>query len=345
YISENAFKEVVEGQISSTISSVGTKEKGSLSFSVSNNYRSISFNAIAKSEDLSKFEVMWFGGAKDTLADDEFVISLDSARDYRLFDYNDGEKVEESEIVIDFNKQYFGGIVRANITQLSDLSTNSMRNAIVAFCEAADALTDEQAEEFRAYVKGIGEKSNTNIMDRYIQDMIYEARNCTYYDFVLNLGDIYDKNIDTMTLDELRFLYAGYLHTYGSTYDVGGVTLEIKGGDTYNAIGLDCGRVVQDYYGKKVYYTELFKAVSYVPFAMNNVNYYFQNGPSYWDNTDGKIVGVYVNKRVVDEDGYLSYYNSDTFIFNDILYSRAESIEPTVYSFFIAPMPKDRAQI
>ncbi|MDE6613911.1 MAG: ABC transporter permease, partial [Clostridia bacterium] len=171
------------------------------------------------------------------------------------------------------------------------------------------------------------------------------ARNCTYYDFVLNLGDIYDKNIDTMTLDELRFLYAGYLHTYGSTYDVGGVTLEIKGGDTYNAIGLDCGRVVQDYYGKKVYYTELFKAVSYVPFAMNNVNYYFQNGPSYWDNTDGKIVGVYVNKRVVDEDGYLSYYNSDTFIFNDILYSRAESIEPTVYSFFIAPMPKDRAQI
>ncbi|MDE6614131.1 MAG: hypothetical protein K2K24_01340, partial [Clostridia bacterium] len=179
YISENAFKEVVEGQISSTISSVGTKAKGSLSFSISNNYRSISFNAIAKSEDLSKFEVMWFGGAKDTLADDEFVISLDSARDYRLFDYNDGEKVEESEIVIDFNKQYFGGIVRANITQLSDLSINSMRNAIVAFCEAADALTDEQAEEFRAYVKGIGEKSNTNIMDRYIQDMIYEARNCT----------------------------------------------------------------------------------------------------------------------------------------------------------------------
>ncbi|MBD5100465.1 MAG: FtsX-like permease family protein [Clostridiales bacterium] len=125
----------------------------------------------------------------------------------------------------------------------------------------------------------------------------------------------------------------------GSYYDEDDnyVSIEIDGGYYNNAIGLDCGELVGYYRSKKLYYTELFNVVQYNPIALKRSYYSFENG-SYKEIKEGKVVGFYLQKN--------SYNDSRTnVVINDTMYAAAQNFEPIVYSFFIAPMPTDRATI
>ena len=124
------------------------------------------------------------------------------------------------------------------------------------------------------------------------------------------------------------------------------VYVEIPGGGRENAIGLDCGQIAIDLQKKKFYYSMLFEKVQY-EFEMTNMYVNFSNGGSYYNRDQvGKIVGFSFKKGSLDEKGnFQSDYTYNGVLFNNVLYEKAESIEPAIYTFFIAPMPKDRSTI
>ena len=362
YVSEERYNDIINGILESEENSIGISVEGYLNFEDSaNNWYTTAFTGIAKSDDLTKFEILWLGGERDSLAQNEFVVSLDFADDYNIFEYNGDSKVKLDEIEIEFSRDYFNGLVSGYITNLSDLDDYYVGRYIALF-EEAQSLTSEQVEKFRTYLKKVKEDSGRDasgyyIGDRYVYELFGEIRSLLYYQeydqFNFELDELNDKvssyysgiSIDDLSDDELKVIYVGYLNRdtiYIGCYDEDGnyESREFKGGRTSNAIGLDSGEVVENYLSKKIYYSELFKAVNYSPIAMKDAYYRLGNSGGGMSIEDGKIVGFYLRKSSSGVN-----YRSDGIIINDKMYASAQSFEPIVYSFFIAPMPTDRATI
>lgn len=360
YVSDKAYNDVIAGLQASGESVVGNSARGYFYFQTGSNYGSVSFASVANSEDLNKLEIIWLDGARNSLAENEYIISINDADSDRLLNYNGSDKVEIDDIEIAFNKTYFNGLVSVNVTELSDLK-NYLGNYI-ALLEGASALTNKQVEKFRTYIKDLKTEYGQNRYDEYrvdsfIKAIFREAERITDYGYSdqvsFDLEDAYNKyssnneiNIDEMTVEELKFLYVGYLNSYSIHigYDEDDMPIEVDGGIYKNAIGLDSGTIVKDFYSKKLYYSELLKAVQYGPIEIKQVGYEFRNSSVYYEIDDGKIVGFYLQKGTCDEYGRLEYEIYEIIV-NDAIYSQAGKFEPSVYSFFVAPMPKDRAQI
>ncbi|MBD5085945.1 MAG: FtsX-like permease family protein [Clostridiales bacterium] len=278
-----------------------------------------------------------------------------------MFEYNGSDKVELDDIEIEFSRNYFNGLVSGYVTNLSDLDNYYIKRYIALF-EGAQALTSEQVEKFRTYLKKVKEDSGRDasgyyIGDRYVYELFGEIRSLSYYQeydqFNFELDELNDKvssyysgiSIDDLSDDELKVIYVGYLNRdtiYIGCYDEDGnyESREFKGGRTSNAIGLDSGEAVMNSLSLKIYYAELFKAVNYSPIAMKDAYYTLGNSGGGMRIEDGIIVGFYLRKNSSGVN-----YRSDSVVINDTMYAAAQSFEPIIYTFFIAPMPTDRATI
>ena len=351
YVSKNTYNAIVDSIINPPNASIGKSASGYMYFQNDNNdysYFSLYFDAVAGDEALSELEILWVdNNARENLADNEFIVNVD--RCSNIFAYNGSDRVEVEEIEINFNKSYFGGILSFNISKLSDLHPNMWTSRSIAIWEAAQALTKNQTGAFRAFIQSIGEEYGDRAMNYYVQRLkdyiVYSWDSASEIEFdSSNLA--YD--FANMSDEELRCLYAGYLNCYevGVEAEVDGQYeyVYINGGDRQNVLGLDCGMVVRDYNSQKIYYSELLKAVNY-SFEIDSANYMLTEDNNYKNIKDVKIVGFYIAKRTVDENGYWTDYSGSEVVINNALYKALENVEPAVYTFFIAPMPKDRAQI
>ncbi len=243
---------------------------------------------------------------------------------------------------INFNKTYFGGIAKAEFSKVEDLS--SVKSTLGIY-EAASALTGEQVEKFRAFIKSFREQYNEDVMDLLIMNLANSADLC-YVSGITCERDGMESNIDLMSQEELKFLYSGYLYSnhefeiYNSETDD---YVVIESGRRQNSLGFDCGNVAGNYYGKKLYYPILFEAAEFSPLDLKDVDQTIRGG-GYEYFGEGKIVGYYIQKGKVDEYGELIRDNSAVVINNEF-YKSAANFEPTVFSCFIAPMPKDKGAI
>lgn len=339
YVSQQTYESILDGLINSTSDSMGAPLKGYFNFQTGSSYFSIDFSAVANDEVLDELEVLWLGDVQSSLADNEYIINIEQAENFSMFTRNP-QIYEELEII--FNKTYFSGIVKADFSTVGDLS--SAKNTLGIY-EAASALTGEQIEEFRIFIKSYKEQYNEDVMNDFIIKMAYSA-DLSYVSGITCERDGMEENIDVMSHDELKFLYSGYLLNYHEfeIYDFETSDyINIPSGRRQNALGLDCGIVAGDYYGKKLYYPILFEAAEFSPLELKNVDQSISGG-DYSKYEDGKIVGYYIQKGKIDEYGELSRYY-DSVVVNNEFYKKAASFEPTVYSCFIAPMPKDKDAI
>ena len=77
-----------------------------------------------------------------------------------------------NELEINFNKTYFGGIAKAEFSKVENLS--SVKSTLGIY-EAASALTGEQVEKFRAFIKSFREQYNEDVMDLLIMNLANSA--------------------------------------------------------------------------------------------------------------------------------------------------------------------------
>ncbi len=339
YVSRQAYDGIIDGLINSTSDSMGAPLKGYFNFQNGSGYYSIDFSSVANDEVLGELEILWLGDVQSSLADNEYIINIAQAENYSMFTRN--TQIYD-ELEINFNKTYFSGIVKADISTVGDLS--SAKNTLGIY-EAASALTGEQIEEFRIFIKSYKEQYNEDVMNDFIIKMAYSA-DLSYVSGITCERDGMEENIDVMSHDELKFLYSGYLLNYHEfeIYDFETSDyINIPSGRRQNALGLDCGIVAGDYYGKKLYYPILFEAAEFSPLDLKDVDQTIRGG-GYEYFGEGKIVGYYIQKGKVDEYGELIQDNSAVVINNEF-YKSAANFEPTVFSCFIAPMPKDKGAI
>lgn len=339
YVSQQTYESILDGLINSTSDSMGAPLKGYFNFQTGSSYFSIDFSAVANDEVLDELEVLWLGDVQSSLADNEYILNIEQAENYSMFTRN---PQIYNELEINFNKTYFGGIAKAEFSKVEDLS--SVKSTLGIY-EAASALTGEQVEKFRAFIKSFREQYNEDVMDLLIMNLANSADLC-YVSGITCERDGMESNIDLMSQEELKFLYSGYLYSnhefeiYNSETDD---YVVIESGRRQNSLGFDCGNVAGNYYGKKLYYPILFEAAEFSPLDLKDVDQTIRGG-GYEYFGEGKIVGYYIQKGKVDEYGELIRDNSAVVINNEF-YKSAANFEPTVFSCFIAPMPKDKGAI
>ena len=339
YVSQQTYESILDGLINSTSDSMGAPLKGYFNFQTGSSYFSIDFSAVANDEVLDELEVLWLGDVQSSLADNEYILKIEQAENYSMFTRN---PQIYNELEINFNKTYFGGIAKAEFSKVEDLS--SVKSTLGIY-EAASALTGEQVEKFRAFIKSFREQYNEDVMDLLIMNLANSADLC-YVSGITCERDGMESNIDLMSQEELKFLYSGYLYSnhefeiYNSETDD---YVVIESGRRQNSLGFDCGNVAGNYYGKKLYYPILFEAAEFSPLDLKDVDQTIRGG-GYEYFGEGKIVGYYIQKGKVDEYGELIQDNSAVVINNEF-YKSAANFEPTVFSCFIAPMPKDKGAI
>ncbi len=339
YVSQQTYESILDGLINSTSDSMGAPLKGYFNFQTGSSYFSIDFSAVANDEVLDELEVLWLGDVQSSLADNEYILNIEQAENYSMFTRN---PQIYNELEINFNKTYFGGIAKAEFSKVENLS--SVKSTLGIY-EAASALTGEQVEKFRAFIKSFREQYNEDVMDLLIMNLANSADLC-YVSGITCERDGMESNIDLMSQEELKFLYSGYLYSnhefeiYNSETDD---YVVIESGRRQNSLGFDCGNVAGNYYGKKLYYPILFEAAEFSPLDLKDVDQTIRGG-GYEYFGEGKIVGYYIQKGKVDEYGELIRDNSAVVINNEF-YKSAANFEPTVFSCFIAPMPKDKGAI
>ncbi|MDE7215295.1 MAG: FtsX-like permease family protein, partial [Clostridia bacterium] len=340
YVSKEAYDSIINGLVSSSESAIGVSVQGFMNFQCGNSYYSLDFAQSANDEALSQLEILWLDGERTTLADNEYVININTAESYNYFNYINYDNIGETEIK--YSKNYFAGMVQVRLSTFNELQN---AHYDVGYYEAANDLTLEQIEKFREYVKSIQDDYNEGVMKEYIYAL---ARSANTYSYGISCNyDGLEENIDLMSPHELKFLYSGYLkenYNFGiydyETHDY----IYIPGGGRENAIGLDCGKVAREYYGMKWYYPLCMEALDISTISLSRVEHYIKNGGGYKSFEDGKIVGFYMKKGSVDENGELNRDRNDIVINNE-LYKMAQNNEPLIYSFFIAPMPQDKETI
>lgn len=348
YVSEDCYKKMFDAATTSFNTKVGVYAPGRLSIfqSRGGEYFSSDFSTVADDSALSEIDVIWIDGTpRTTLADNEYVVGVDNM--YGMFNSVNGVEINLESLEINFDKTYFGGIVRITGSTMKDIAdyTGNVKSYL-ALSEAAQSLSNEKAEKFREHIKTVGEQYGGNAVE-YVTEVLKDRAQgmYNYEDNVTYDDELIATDIDAMSYDELRYLYAGYLYSYNLTFWSGSDYIQIPGGMYSNAIGEDCGRVAEEYLGKKIYYSYLVDVMEY-NFEMDMMSLYFENG-GYGRSVEGsyKIVGVYVDKIKIDEESRYDSDSGDRLIINNAAYAKAKDIEPTVYSFFIAPMPSDRSQV
>ena len=344
YISKNKYNSIINSLQNGGDSEIGKAVNGYVNFANNkvNMYMGSNFDAVAGDSDLSKLDVLWVDGESRTqLTDNEFVVNLNGISS-NIFEYNGSDRVEIEELEINLDKSYFGGRVKVNAQKLSEISLYDWASSRVAYLEAAERLTDDEVDKFKVYLHYIKTQYGKRIFDTYFDDLKREIRNMESSNIIINDGDF--SEFDNLSNNELKYLYAGYLRSSNRTYYFGGEydSVHIEGGYDKNIIGLDCGRVVEEYYSQRFYYSELMKAVEY-NFTIDEISYRISDSYRYTDLGEGKIVGFYISKDTFDGDG--NQIRNKSVIVNNAIYTALENFEPTVYSFFIAPMPDSKSEI
>ncbi|MDE6189576.1 MAG: ABC transporter ATP-binding protein/permease [Clostridia bacterium] len=346
YVSSAAYQELYNSATSSK-SGIGNYAPGRINlFQSKGGTTSVysSFTYVANDEALNQLEVLWVdGNARSTLADNEYVVSVEDC--YWLFNYLNGNEFNVNNVEINFDQSYFGGIVRITAENLGEIS--DMRHAI-GLTQAAQALTQSQVAKFRAILKEVENEYGAEAAGSLIEEL---ARcSSSIYQYCANATFDEEMTVPTsvngLTDDQLKCLYVGYVNTdsigFYSYSDEGWVYLE--GGYRTNAVGADCGAIAVSYEYDKLYYSLLLANVEY-KFEMDMMSLYF-DAASYGVSTEGnyKVVGIYLSKPSMDENGnFLS--NRESILVNNAAYEKSQSIEPLVYAFFIAPMPTDRSAV
>ncbi len=280
------------------------------------------FNAVKSDSDLSKIDsIVWSDGIeRTTLADNEFILSVDNAQ-YLMY-----RKPSESDITLDMDVKVF--YEKVSVRPKRVLSSFNGIVRILACFEDAENITDAELELYKKYCR------ENDCIFKFTSDTV---RNLVIPDMgVLNL----DRDDNLLW----RMSYAAYINTpwleKGSTKIEGGYyNSNVTGRQT----GSKLDTTLWDIYYEKSMATYLAKALINYKFepddyiGLNNVSSHgINNRSKIKDVFDGdvKIVGVYYGAN--DEINWL---------FNNKYAQLNDKEEPLIYSFLIAPKPSNQSNL
>lgn len=344
FVTQQTYRSIVDMHNSQSVQGAfGSLNSGYMWFDAANSDARVSgvFDAVASDADLNKVDVIWLDGASHTrLEANEYVIPYSFLDDY----FFAGEVADEA-VPLDWDKTYFGRIQFRSDGNGRPLTLASLRNDIVgmqiAYCEAADRLTVQQVQAFRAYVEELDRLYGADYPDVHgvslKEDLVNDFCNQLFGYRVSNADWNFDP--DTMGEQEWRLAYAGYVQMHYLPFG----SYDMDGGYISNAIGLTCGRDIARYGTDRIYLQEKLEKVPYsCKFDFITCN--FDASSTYFRayETETRIVGVYfpTENLPIDPDGEPYRY-----VFNNQLYEKALTIEPICYSFLVAPMPTDAAGV
>lgn len=339
YVTQNEYSNIIDRRLNSS-AAVGIAAKGDIDFSNNRDRNVFYFDSVASDAELSKKSVIWTDGRKENkLGEDEYVVSLEDAIGNDLID--DSERVVDLENVsVEFEKTYFGGAVKLKADKLRQIYRSPRISSQICYLQAAEDLTDGQAEQFRQFLKKIenyaGNDAFNNFYIRYAEDL----GNLEYCIQAETSGR--KITADEMSIDEIKFFYSAYLEPYNgfeSTFN------EENGYRSTVVDGADCGAIVEYDMAIMLFYSIMFESNTYdleFPYIYAEV----ENTLGYGKTGNFKIAGFYYENAVYDDiRDELKVPRGDSILFNNEICATVKNSEPVVYSFLMAKMPKEREKV
>ncbi len=294
----------------------------------------VNFWGVASDKDLNRVkEIIWLDGNERTsLQDNEYVIGLDSAINLLQDDF----QIENNTYIM-HDETYFDGNIAFKPLSLSMLYHTKV-NYIAWFISCCEEAENVEFERMIPFIEYISEKGSEALSCLY-----GNLRNSQINNYVIINDEFIEKDFARLEEKHWRALYASYLfRDYDWRYSIdnfSGEIFEMSCGYRNNITGGRTGETLKRIDAKVIYIKNKLNTLQEQKVYKFKIEYQFEDTvvtkPSFEDST---IVGIYVPK-----DDFPSENNMDTFVFNNVMYRSMEKTEPLLYSFLLAPMPRDRA--